>query len=47
VATVLGITVPPPAVTANVTLTFANGEPLESLTITAGANGTADPAGAD
>ena len=40
-------TVPPPAVTANVTATPLTGFPLPSVTITAGGVGTAVPAGAD
>src|SRR5213078_1596815 len=44
---VVGLTVPPPDATANVTLTPATGFPFASRTITEGATGTAVPAGAD
>src|SRR5205823_14945027 len=43
----VGLTVPPPDATANVTLTPATGFPFASRTITEGATGTAVPAGAD
>src|SRR5207249_9725882 len=44
---VVGLTVPPPDATANVTRTPPTGLPFASRTITDGATGTAVPAGAD
>src|SRR5205823_5190466 len=44
---VVGVTVPPPDPTANVTLTPPTGLPFASRTTTEGAIGTADPAVAD
>src|SRR5439155_403744 len=44
---VVGLTVPPPEATANVTLTPSTGLPCASRTITEGATGTAVPAVAD
>src|SRR5439155_889769 len=41
---VVGVTAPPPAATANVTLTPATGFPFASRTITDGSTGTAVPA---
>src|SRR5207302_8856014 len=46
VVTVVGVTVPLPGATANVTATPATGLPLASLAITAGGERTALPAGA-
>ena len=47
VVTVVGVTVPLPGATANVTATPDTGLPLASLTITEGGGLTAVPAGAD
>src|SRR2546425_1133064 len=47
VTAVVGVTVPPPDVTANVTATPLTGLPLASCTITDGSTGTALPAVAD
>src|SRR5438128_849757 len=47
VTAVVGVTVPPPDVTAKVTATPLTGLPLASYTITDGSTGTAVPAVAD